>query len=113
MNEEPETNRAGRRRPVPPGIKPPRKGERGYTIAEVAAEHRVNEMTVRRWLKAGMPSVQPGGPKGRHVIYLSQVRQWANEFRCIGAPPGRTVTADLDQTAPTPPDEDGGAVEVS
>src|SRR5262245_54176733 len=82
------------RRPIPAGIKPPKANERGYTVAEFAKHHRVAEITVRRWLADGMPSVQPGGFKGRHIIYLSQVRQWAHEFRCIGAAPGRTVVAD-------------------
>src|SRR5262245_30806192 len=107
MNED-KPGASVARRPIPPGIHPPESGERSYTVAEFAREMGIAEITAYKWLKQGMPSMQPGGRKGRHFIYLSQVRQWANEFRCIGAAPGRTVTANLDtgQKGTEPPTSD-------
>ena len=110
----PNSRKESRRRPTPPGIKPPEPGEQGMTVAEWAHKYRLSEMTVRRYIHQGMPTLQPGGWRGKHIIYESQVRQWINEFRCIGAAPGGRVSADLDRDThqPEPNGADGDGTEA-
>ena len=95
------------RPPRPEGIKPHPPDETGYTVAEFAARHRVVEYTVRRWIREGMPTVQPGGFKGRHVIYESEVEQWARMFRCIGAAQGHDASSNIDRDTQPEPNGNG------
>ena len=99
----------GRRRPIPVDIPRHPDDEPGLTVYEFAARSRVQPLAVYRWIRAGMPTHQPGGRKGRHVIYLSEVEAWAREFRCIGAAQGHDASSNIDRDTQPEPNGNGAA----
>lgn len=50
--------------------------------------------TVERWLRAGMPHHQPGGPNGRRVFAWVEVERWVRS-RCLASAPGDTRRSTL------------------
>lgn len=61
----------------------------GYlSVSEITRRLGVSRQTLYRWLDAGLPSHQPGGPKGRRLFVPVEVDSWVRA-RCTSNAPDR------------------------